>query len=182
MRDRSVATRYAGALLTSAKEIGVHVELAESYASVLEVMAANPDLVIFLDSPQVAEAEKIELLHKVFGGKVEPVLVNFFRLLIDKNRIEHFRDIGEQYAALVEADLGIVRAQVTTAVELPQDLSASLEAKLAEWMGAKIIMEKKVDTTVLGGVCVTMENRILDGTVRAGLEGLRKQLAMAPVR
>lgn len=72
MRDRKVAGRYAEALLRTAKPAGTLVACAESYAGVLEVMAASRELVIFLDSPQVREQEKKEVLKKVFGPHLEP--------------------------------------------------------------------------------------------------------------
>jgi F-type H+-transporting ATPase subunit delta len=182
MRDRKVAVRYAGALLNSAKGLGVLVEVAESYASMLDLMASNKDLVIFLVSPQVRTEEKKELLGKVLGGRVEPVLLHFFYLLIDKKRIENVRDIGEEFADQVERDQGVVRAQVVSAVEMPGDLAELLKARLADMTGAQVILEKKIDPAVIGGVCVTMGNQILDGTVRSNLDALRKNLEKASVR
>lgn len=182
MRDRKVAVRYAGALLASAKGEGVLTEVADSYAGVMQVLEANRELVIFLYSPQVRTEEKKELLGKVFGGRIEPVLLRFFSLLIDKKRIENVLDIGEEFAAQVEADQGVVRARVVTAVELSADLADALQKRLATLTGARIILEKKVDPAVLGGVCVTMGDRILDGTVRTNLDLLKKNLEKAPVR
>jgi F0F1-type ATP synthase delta subunit len=45
-----------------------------------------------------------------------------------------------------------------------------------------MILEKRVDPAVIGGVKVIMEDKILDGTVRANLDLLRKTLQKAPVR
>lgn len=182
MRDRRVAARYAEALLRTAKPGGTLAGCAESYAGVLEVMAASRDLVIFLDSPQVREQEKKEVLKKVFGPRLEPVLLDFFNLLIDRNRIELLRDIGEVFAELVEADQGLVRARVVTAIALPADLEAKLRDKLAQVTGKTVILDKKVDPAVLGGVCVTLGDRIIDGTVRTNLDRLRKTLGGAQVR
>ena len=182
MRDRKVAGRYAGALMTSAlaeKNLG---EVAESFAAVIAVVGENPDLVVFLDSPQVADEEKKELLDKVFGEQIEKVLLHFFYLLVDKNRIENLRDIGEAFAEMVEEHQGVVRARVVTAVDLPDDLAAQLTEKLAAYTGAKVILEKKIDPAVIGGVCVTLGDKILDGTVRTNLDLLRKKLEKAPVR
>ncbi len=182
MRDRRVATRYAGALLASAKAEGVLEGVAESYAAVMDVVADKDRLHIFMDSPQVPVQEKKDLLKSVFGGRIEPLLLNFLYLLIDKNRIENFRDIGEEFAALVEDEVGVIRAQVVTAVTLAEDLSAALEAKLASFTGKRVILEKKVDPAVIGGVCVTLKDKVLDGTVRTNLELLRKKLEQAPIR
>jgi F-type H+-transporting ATPase subunit delta len=182
MRDRKVATRYAGALLASAKQAGVLDGVAESYASLLELHLGRTDLRIFLESPQVRTEEKKELLQTVFGPRIEPLLLNFVFLLIDKNRMENFRDIGEEFAALVERERNVMRARVTTAVALPDDLEQQLRDKLAAMTGKTMILEKRVDPAVIGGVKVVMGDKILDGTVRTNLDLLRKTLEKAPVR
>lgn len=182
MRDRKVATRYAGALLASAKRAGVLDGVAESYASLRDMQISQSALRVFLDSPQVRTQEKKDLLQKVFGGRVEPLLLNFIDLLLDKNRIENFRDIGEEFAHLVEQERGVMRARVTTAIALPQDLEQQLQARLSQLTGKTMILDKRVDPAVIGGVKVVMEHRILDGTVRTNLDLLRKTLEKAPVR
>ena len=182
MRDRKVATRYAEALLESARAEGVIDGVADSFAGVLDAVKDNTSLRIFMDSPQVRTEEKKELLQSVFAGKIEPVLLKFFFLLIDKNRIENTRDIGEVFAELVETEQGILRAQVVTAIPLPADLATALEGKLATFTGKKIVLEKKTDPAVIGGVCVTMGDKILDGTVRTNLDLLSKTLSEAQVR
>ncbi len=182
MRDRKVATRYAGALLASAKEAGVLAGVAESYASLMEMHLGQSELRVFLDSPQVPTAEKKELLQKVFAGRIEPLLLNFTYLLIDKYRMENFRDIGEAFAFLVEQEQGVLRARVTTAIALPSDLEDQLRTRLARLTGKTMILDKRVDPAVIGGVKVVMEDKILDGTVRTNLDLLRKTLEKAPVR
>ena len=182
MRDRKVATRYAEALLDTAQAAGVLDDVAESFAAVLSAVKDNHTLRIFMDSPQVRTEEKKELLQKVFGAKIEPVLLNFFYLLIDKHRIQNTRDIGEVFAELVETEQGYLRARVVTAIKLPDDLAATLEGKLAAHTGKKIILEKKTDPAVIAGVCVTLGDKILDGTVATNLNLLRKTLGQAQIR
>ena len=182
MRDRRLAVRYAGALLAAAKREGTLAGVAESYAAVLEVCRAHPDLRRFLEGPQVAEQEQKLLLTSVFGPRLEPLLLRFFHLLVDKIRIEYLLDAGEQLALLYEAERGYRRAQVTTAVPLPGELESGLREQLERIAGAKIIMEKRVDPAVIGGASVTLGDQILDGTVRTQLERLRDRLRQAPLR
>ena len=182
MRDRKVAIRYAEALLLATREAGLVAGCAESYAGLLDAVAGNRDLATFLHSPQVATQEKKDLLKKLFGTRIEPLLLDFFYLLLDRNRLDSVRDIGEVFAELVEADQGITRAGVVTAVVMPDDLEARLRVKLESLTGKSVILEKKVDPAVIGGVCVTLGDRILDGTVRTNLDRLRKTLGNAQVR
>ena len=182
MRERKVAIRYAEALLIAAKDAGLVAGVAESYAGLLVTVAGNRDLATFLQAPQVPTQDKKALMKSVFGPRIEPLLLAFFDLLFDRNRLESFRDIGEVFAELVEADQGITRARVVTAVALPGDLETRLRAKLESVTGKTVILEKRVDPAVIGGVCVTLGDRILDGTVRTNLDRLRKTLGNAQVR
>lgn len=182
MRDRRVADRYARALLAAARAENVLADVGESYEAICEVVRRNPALPGFLEGPQVADAEKKHLLDDVFADRVEPILMRFLHLLLDKNRIEYLLEIGEEFAVLVERERGYLRAHVTTAVPLPADLEAALSAKLAAVTGSQIIMEKSVDPAAIAGVRVTLGDRIIDGTVRTHLDKLRQQLGKAPVR
>ena len=182
MRDRNVATRYAEALLIATREAGQVAEVAESYAALREITAGNRDMRTFLEAPQVSQEEKKQLLRKLLTGQVEPLLVNFALLLLDKGRIEFFGDIGDLFAVMVEKEQGYERATVTTAIELPPDLEQKLHQRLESVSGTKIILQKKVDPGVFGGVCVTMGDKILDGTVRTNLKLLGKALREAPLR
>jgi F-type H+-transporting ATPase subunit delta len=71
---------------------------------------------------------------------------------------------------------------VTTAVALPADLADLLTAKLAQLTGSQIILQKKVDPEVIGGVSVTIGDKIIDGTVRTQLNLMREHLAKVSMR
>ena len=181
MRDLRLATRYAGALVAAAQKSATLDAVAESYAAVREVMAGDARVARFLEGPQVAEDEKKALLRSLFAGRIEPVLLDFFLLLIDRNRIEHLDDIGAEFARLVEVEQGVARAHVVTAVPLPADFEPELVRRLEVLTGSRVVLEKKVDPFVIGGVCVTVGDRVIDGTVRAGLRRLREQMLQAPL-
>ncbi len=182
MRERGVAGRYARALLEAARADSSLDGVGESMAGICQVMIDNPSLPSFLEGPQVAQDEKKKLINDVLGDKVEPLVIRFIYLLIDKNRIEYLVDIGKDFATLVEHEQGFKRAMVTTAVPLPADLETALSEKLAALTGSKIIMEKSVDPAVVGGVSVTLGDQIIDGTVRSNLDKLKQLLGKTSVR
>ena len=182
MRNRAVATRYAQALLDTSRKGGVVDGVAESYADVVRVFADNPDLGSFLEGPQVADHEKSKLLESVFASRIEPVLLNFFRMLLDKGRIESLTDIQAAFLRLVEVEQGSLRADVVTAIPLSEDLETDLTTKLASMTGKDIILLKRVDPAVIGGVRVSMGDQVIDGTIRTNLTKMRAQFSEADVR
>lgn len=182
MRNRTVAVRYAQALLDVAIARENVDGVSESFDGLMDAVAGHDGLRVFLQSPQVPNQDKKALMRSVLGDRVESVLLDFFELLIDKDRIMHAADIHEEFASLVEDHRGLQRAVVVTAVALPTDLEEQLAGKLKALTGRSIIIEKKVDPSVIGGVCVTLGDKILDGTLRTGLADVRSSLEKAPLR
>lgn len=182
MRNRAVATRYAQALLDSSGKAGVLDGVADSFAGFAAAYAAHPELESFLEGPQVTDQEKTALLNNIFADKIEPVLLHFFQLLLEKGRIEFLADIQAVFQELVEIEQGFMRAGVVTAVPLPEDLERDLTDKLAAMTGKKITLRKRVDPTVIGGVCVSLGDQVIDGTIRTNLTKMRAQLSAADVR
>ena len=62
------------------------------------------------------------------------------------------------------------------------DLEEALGAKLKTLTGCEMILDKKVDPAVIGGVKVTIGDRVIDGTLRTELKRLRRSLSQADVR
>lgn len=182
MRNRAVASRYAGALLATAKKGGAMDGVAESFAGVMDVLKDTPDLMRFLAGPHIDESKKRDLITTVFGERVEPVLKWFLVMLVEKQRMENVVEIHDEFMRLVEVERGTTRAHVTTAVPLTDDLEQALSAKLGQVTGGAIVLEKEVDPSVIGGVRVTMGDRVIDGTIRTNLAKLRSQLGEADVR
>ena len=63
-------------------------------------------------------------------------------------------------------------ADVTSAVPLPPDIRALLEAGVARLYGPGIVTSFAEDPALLGGVRVTVGSDVYDGTIKAGLAAL----------
>jgi F-type H+-transporting ATPase subunit delta len=182
MRDRKIAVRYAQALLDVAMERGKVDGITESFDAIAAAVVDHSDLLVFMQSPQVRTQEKKQLIESVFAERVEPAMLHFLELLLDKDRILHLGDIHEEYTTLVETYRGMQRVRVVTAVPLATDLEQKLADKLAAITGKTIILDKKVDPSIIGGVCVTMGDQIIDGTIATGLGRIGHALEQSPLR
>ncbi len=68
-------------------------------------------------------------------------------------------------------------ARVITAVPLSEDLEKKLEKTLSDLTGETVFLKKSVDPAILGGIVIQMGERIIDGSLRRRLSGLREEIS-----
>ena len=104
------------------------------------------------------------------------LMKNFLNLLLDKNRIGAIDQITMHYERLTDEISNIARAEVMT----PSPLGTAAQGKLKQALGdltkKKIKMEIREDKSLIGGVIVKIGDMVLDGTVKAQLQGLKESL------
>ena len=83
--------------------------------------------------------------------------------------------VGE-YRRLYYEQHNIAVARVTTARPLSEELESSIREKLSQTIGKQIVLEKKVDASILGGVVLDFDGERMDTSVRTQLGKIRKQI------
>ena len=173
----SIARRYAKALL----EIGVKQQtydaLGKELDRVADVFAKSPELKQALENP-VFPLEKRRLVLDELARRLalSKVVRNFVMLLLDKARIGSLPDIARAHRTLVDEHANRVRATITSARPLDPALEARLKNALEKQSGKTVILEKKEDPTILGGVITQLGDTVYDGSVRTQLANMREQL------
>lgn len=179
MRQTMVAERYARALL----DIGIERKNFEQLGRELDRVVGlfeSAELRMLFTNPKfgAAACKKVleELLRRVM---VSPVCRNFLYLLADRNRIGVLPQIVAVYHRLADAQDGRIRARVTVAQRLGDPDAARLRTVLQNVTGCPVIIEQEEDPSILGGVITRIGDKVYDGSVRAHLEALRRQLKHA---
>ena len=176
MLSLQLAIKYSRAMFLLAQEEGKLVEYGQELQSLADGLESAPELKAFLESPMIPRQAKQEAAEKIFAGELSPMVMNFLRLLLDKQRISIFREIVRQYENFANEAQGILVADVTTARDLSDSLGERLMAKLGEVTGKKIKLRKHLDEKLLGGAVVRMGDRLLDGSLRSRMKALEAQL------
>jgi F-type H+-transporting ATPase subunit delta len=176
IRDRAIARRYAVALFGAARKAGVAEEVLADLLAVHELAKLEPSWQRFLEAPDVLTEHKVAAISTVLEGRVHELVGRLLNLMLQKKRIQHFPFVQEEYRELVEEDLGIVRARVTTAVPLDPALAGDLVSRLEKITHKRIRIETRVDPDILGGVVAIVGDKILDGSLRHRLAELRDRL------
>ena len=139
------------------------------------MMAISPALERMFKSPVITVAEKHALADQLLDKAGADLTVkNFCRLLADKGRLAALPAIAGCYGELLDAEKGILRGTVITAVKLDAEKQKKLKAGLEKKAGKKKLeLEFNVDKSILGGLMLKVGDRVLDASLRAQLTILR---------
>ena len=174
----AVAKSYAKALFELAKERGQTDAAGQELGPLAALVAENPELDAFLSRPWVAaivkKAAAIDIAHR---SGLSPLARDFFALVVAHGRADHLTAIAEAYRDLADAAAGRVRAHVRTAAPLGDDERRSLASRLGrELDGKQVILDEKVDQTLLGGFVAEVGSLVLDGSLDGQLARLKRRL------
>jgi len=177
MVNVSVARRYARALLEACGESAA-MDTADQLGSIAALIAANPDLTEALSNPAYSRDQR----HGIVEGLIRmltspgPVLPNFLRLLVDRNRLSALPDIARLFRDMADARAGRVRGEVVSAVPLDPHAIQKLQKSLSQVVDKQVVLETRVDQDVLGGVSTRVGSVVFDGTLRTQLDELHRAL------
>lgn len=179
MANVSIARRYARALIDVAAESNKLDAWAGQLDTFVQALGTSRELNDVMVNPAYGRPERmavVEAVMKSLGG-FDPEVQNFMRLLVDRNRMIFLPDIARIYRDLADARAGRLRGKVISAVELPKQSVEKIGQILEAVTQRKVVLETKVDPSILGGVSAQVGSVVYDGSIRTQLEEMRRQLA-----
>jgi len=171
-----IAQVYARSLFQVAKEQSKLDDIREQLGEFADALEENRSLTTFFFSPYFSTEEKKDGLHKAVEGEDE-IFGNFLELLLEKHRMPLIHRIRRDYDGLWREEHKLLAVQVTTAIELDEDIVKSLGDRISESTGRQIELTSEVKPEIIGGIVLRVGNSILDASIRNRLEQLRRQVA-----
>ncbi len=173
-----IARRYAEALADAAEAQNSLSAVGEELHAFAALVAANPELGDVLASPAVAAESKSAVLEAIIErARPMQAVANFLRVLLRNTRIQHLAAVDRAFAAEVDRRTGVVMADVTTAKPLTDAERGVLTTKLTAMTGKSVKLTFSTDEALIGGVVTRIGSRIYDGSIRAKLDAIKRQMA-----
>ena len=178
MISHSVSRRYAKALMAVAVERRV---LPEEILTDLEnaaiFLAEQPRILELFMNPILPMADRLGALERFLAAsRLQPLIQNFLRLLLRKQRIDILRDVVEEFRALSDAQAGIIRGAVTSATPLAEPVVELIRDRLAKRFGKQVILSLAVEPELIGGLVIRVGSLSFDGSIRSQLKAMQSQL------
>ena len=176
----AVPSRYARALVEVVLEQRLDADVArEQLNSIAEAVRESVDLRRVWESPAVPAEQKRAVLDGIVGQmKAFKAIRNFIAVIIDHRRIPMLDDIARQFAVELDAQLGLVEAEISSVRQLSAEERRELESQVERLTGKTVRAHYASDPGLLGGVVVRVGSTIYDGSVRGQLEKMKEQLSL----
>ena len=173
-----VTSRYAKAILDLAAEKKKVEKIEADMKDLGAMLDASDDLRALVHDPRISKTKQQDVVQALVSkAKLQDITKNFLNVLIENRRL----NILDAVIKRVHQDLAEMRGERVAKIKVAQDMSAKqvkeLEAALAKASGTAITLDVQVDPSLLGGMVITLDSRMIDDSVAGKLERLK--LAMS---
>ena len=175
MLKGAIAKRYAEAIFDIAQRQNTVDRTLEDVKGIAQVFA-NRKLAYLLREPQIPAKRKETALRQALASRVLPTSLNLALLIVQRELVEVMPNIASELEALVLNYRNQAVAEVTTAAQLNEAQMASVKQALEHKTGKQIIIQTRVDPSILVGVIARVGDQIIDGSIRYRLSALQQQL------
>jgi F-type H+-transporting ATPase subunit delta len=176
MNTGPIAHRYAKALLKYVQETGAGEEV---YSQAAVLVLRMQELRQFADAvqkhPELPLDKKRSLLDSALGTPMAEPLRRFTALVYAQGRIEIFERMLYSFMEQYRAANGLKIGRLVTAVPVP-GLKERLQVILGEQTGATVLLESEINSDILGGFILNIDDLRMDASVDGQLRLLRRKL------
>ena len=172
-----VSKVYGDALFETAMEKGVLSDWYEEVQALRGIFAEHADLAQFLNHPQITKEEKVSVAENIFRGRISEGLLGFLVIVIEKGRQNDILPICDYFIDRVKEYKKIGMVKVTSAVILSDEQKKRVEKRIlgtTQYVDLEITYE--VDETLLGGLVIRIGDRVVDSSIRAQLDKMKRDL------
>lgn len=176
MSQSLVASRYAKALFELAQEKNVLAETVADLRQAKIVFTESKDLFSLLENPKFTSEKKNELISSIFAG-AQPIIVDAFKVLLDKKRINETVSVIDSFIQIANDESGVADATVLSTEALTEDEIERISTTFAKKVGKNSLnITNEIDPSIMGGIKLIIGNQIYDNTIVSKLNGLRRAL------
>ena len=178
MTARAAAMRYARALFDVVLAEGSVERAQADLQQFADLVAASDALTNVFANPAIPASRKRAVVAALFdrGGMPGGPVAKLMLLLADRDRLTLLPEVAKAYRERVMEHQRIVRGDVTTAAPLAADALKEIEDGLARATGRRVVLETRVDPSIIGGAITRIGSTVYDGSVTTQLQNMKQSL------
>lgn len=174
--NKLVSERYAQALLELVSDNLSKENILKELLDITESVKCSGDLNKVMTSPVISNDEKKNVISKLFENTTNKVILNFLKLLVDKNRFSMLESITKEYKNEINRLNNLLSINVTSAIDLTEDEKSAIKDKLSNILNKNIELEWATNPDIIAGLVFEVGDNIIDNSLRHKLQDLSRNI------
>lgn len=168
-------TRISTSAITYAKSLFEADKNALSdLLTVNEAINSSKDFELTMLNPSISLQIKYEIIDEIFKKELNEKVLNFIKILVEKDRFNEFEQIIQAYSNEQDELNNIKRVEVVSAVELSENQKQKTIEKLQTRLQKEVKVNWTLDTNIIGGLIIKIDDDIIDTSLKNKLDKLSK--------
>lgn len=176
MINESLARRYAQALFLDGQKENCIDRLQDDLKRFAVLLQENDSFLQFWQGQLVSMQEKKKLVDDIFVPVFHPLTISFLHLLLDKGRESGLLQIVATLKQVVLESQGILSVKVKSAMPMELEQQGKLKEKLNALTGKQVELDIQIDSSLIGGLTVSIGDIVYDGSLANQLQKLAKDM------
>jgi len=175
MNESKISVRYSRALFELAIEKNILDKVNQDMLFISEICKV-PEMKELLASPVIVPSRKNDILHKIIEGNVEKETLSLVDLVIKNGRASFIPAIARVFIAETLKHKGIAKSILTTAAPIDSKVKQQITDMLLSTFKTKVEFEENIDSEIIGGFILRVDDNYIDASVRNKLRKIKKEL------
>lgn len=173
---RTYAQGFLGAVGDGGGEAVEQLEALER-----DVLATNPRLMDALGSAFLDHEQRVAMLDRVFGGRVDAMVLKLMKVLSAHGRIGILGTVAKQARELFNASRNREEVIVRLATPGGDALVERIGKVVGEKLGIEPMISVEIVPELVGGVEIRVGDTVFDGSVRTAFKNAHKTIVAQTV-
>ncbi|AAT27698.1 F0F1 ATP synthase subunit delta [[Mycoplasma] mobile] len=167
---------YALALFEIANEELKLEQYFQEVKKLNEIINENEDLVKLLSSKEIQLEKKLKILENIFTNHFTVNINNFLKLIITNNLFIYIKSILKIFLDIASKKLNISYGKIYSSKKLDEKIISNLEKFYSDKLSKKVEMLNLIDTTLIKGIRIEIENTIHENSIKNNIKELQKSI------
>lgn len=169
------AQKYSQALFSIVSENGQLEEVKADFDEVVSSVGNTPGFTTFMNNPRISRKNRRQAVSEAFGNAAEP-LKNMLLILSDRHRFDDIEAVHAHFTQNYNAHYNQENVVIESVYPLSDEEIESIGKVFIKKTGlSKLLIENKVNESLIGGIRVFIGTKVYDGSVSAQLSDLKNR-------
>ena len=142
--------------------------------TVSDVIENSSEFASTMLNPAISLNIKFEIIDEIFKNELSPKVLNFIKIIVEKNRFNAFGQIISAYKELLDSANNTQNVEIISAIELSDSQKQNIIEKLSAKLNKNIKPDWIIDKSIIAGLVIKMDDNVIDSSVKNKLEKLSR--------